>query len=178
MTRTLEEEDMRRVTLALGAALGLCVLAQTATAQTKQWQFGPQVDFATNSYGPGVGVRAVYTGLGTAVKVPGLEAYASFDYFFPSNSAFISSLHFWEINANGTWDIPNMTGGFKPYVGAGLNYAHYSYSNCSICAGSETGLNLLGGTHLKPSPTLDMFGEVRIELRTASAIVFTVGLLF
>ena len=168
---------MSKVTLAL-AAVGLCALAQNAVAQTKQWQFGPEVSFGTSSYGPAIGGRAVFSGLGTAVKVPGLQAYGSFDYFFPSTSGFASSVNIWEINLNGTWDIPNMTGGFKPYVGAGINYAHYSFSACSICAGSQTGLNVLGGTHFNPTPKLNMFGEVRIELRTGSAIAFTVGLLF
>jgi opacity protein-like surface antigen len=166
---------MRKVTLALSAVVGLCVLAQAAAAQTKQWQFGPEVNFATNSIGAGVGGRAVFAGLGDAVKVPGLQAYGSFDYFFPG-----SGLTFWEINVNGTWDIPNMAGGFKPYVGAGVNYAHSSVSVpiLGTVSGSNTGLNLLGGTHFKPTPKLNMFGEVRVELRTGSAIVFTVGILF
>lgn len=168
---------MRKVTLALSAAVGLCVLAQTAVAQTKPWQFGPEVSFGTSNYGPAIGARAVFSGLGTAVKVPGLQAYASFDYFFPSSSGFVSGVHVWEINVNGTWDIPNMTG-FKPYVGAGLNYANYSWSGCSFCSGSETGLNVLGGAHFNPTPTLNMFGEVRVELRTSSFVAFTVGLLF
>jgi opacity protein-like surface antigen len=158
--------------------VGLSLLAQAATAQTKQWQFGPEVSFGTSSYGPGIGARAVFSGLGTAVKVPGLQAYAAFDYFFPSSSAFIASLNVWEINVNGTWDIPNMTGQFKPYVGAGLNYANYSWSGCSLCTGSQTGLNILGGTHFNPTPNLNLFGEVRVELRTASFIAFTVGVLF
>jgi len=165
---------MRKASLVVSLVVGLSLLAQAAAAQTKQWQFGPEVGFATNNLGPSIGGRAVFSGLGTAVKVPGLQAYASFDYFFPS----VSSVTIWEINANGTWDIPNMTGGFKPYVGAGLNYAHYSWSGCSLCAGSQTGLNLLGGTHFNPTPKLNMFGEVRIELRTGSAIDFTVGVLF
>ena len=155
---------MRKATLALSLVLGLSLIAQAAAAQTKQWQFGPQVNFATNNLGLGVGGRAVYTGLGSAVKVPGLAAYASFDIFFPSGGSV------WEINANATWDIPNVTGGFSPYVGAGLDYAHDG--------SSQTGLNLLGGTHFKPTPVLNMFGEIRIELRTHSAIVFTVGALF
>lgn len=169
---------MRKVTLALSAVVGLCVLAQTAAAQTKQWQFGPEVSFGTNSYGPGIGARAVYSGLGTAVKVPGLQAYGAFDYFFPGTGVFGYTLHVWEINVDGTWDIPNMTG-FKPYIGAGLNYANYSVSGCTLgCASSETGLNVLGGAHFNPAPTLNMFGEVRIELRTSSFIAFTVGVLF
>lgn len=163
---------MRKASLAV--VVGLSLLAQAAAAQTKQWQFGPEVGFATNNLGPSIGGRAAFSGLGTAVKVPGLAAYGSFDYFFPS----VSGVTIWEINANATWDIPNMTGGFKPYVGGGLNYAHYSWSGCSLCAGSQTGLNLLGGTHFMPTPKLNMFGEVRVELRTGSAIDFTVGLLF
>jgi opacity protein-like surface antigen len=165
---------MRKALLAVSLVVGLSLLAQVAAAQTKQWQFGPEVGFATNNFGPSIGGRVVFSGLGTAVKVPGLQAYGSFDFFFPS----VSGVTIWEINANGTWDIPNMTGGFKPYVGAGLNYAHYSWSGCSLCAGSQTGLNLLGGTHFNPTPKLNMFGEVRVELRTGSAIDFTVGILF
>jgi Outer membrane protein beta-barrel domain len=169
---------MRKVTLVLSSVLGLCVLAQTAAAQTKQWEFGPQVSFATNSYGPAIGARAVFSGLGSAVKVPGLAAYGSFDYFFPSSSFGVSPT-LWEINVNGTWDIPNMTGGFKPYVGAGLNYAHISVTVGGFSgSSSSTGLNILGGTHFNPTPKLNMFGEVRVELRSGSAIAFTVGLLF
>jgi hypothetical protein len=166
---------MRKVTLVLSTALGLCVLAQTAVAQ-KPWQFGPEVSLATNNLGPAIGARAVFSGLGSAVKVPGLEAYAAFDYFFSPNV--FSSI--WELNINGTWDIPNMTGQFKPYVGAGINYAHYSWPSAFLSSfgASETGLNILGGTHFNPTPKLNLFGEVRIELRTASAIDFTVGILF
>jgi len=164
---------MRKVTLALSAAVGLCVATQTAVAQNP-WQFGPEVNFATNSIGLGVGGRAQFAGLGKAVKVAGLGAYASFDYYFPG-----SGLTFWEINANGTWDIPNMTGGFKPYVGAGINYANYSVSVLGIKAStSNTGLNILGGTHFNPTPKLNMFGEVRVELRTGSVVNFAVGVLF
>ncbi len=168
---------MRKVTLALGTAVALSLLAQTATAQTKPWQFGPEVSLGTNSAGPGVGARAVWAGLGQAVKAPGLGAYAAFDYFFPS-SGFGVSPSLWEINVNGTYDIPHMTG-FVPYVGAGLNYAHYSFSSpFGSVSTSQTGLNLLGGGKFNPSPKLHMFGEVRIELRTGSFVAFTVGLLF
>lgn len=169
---------MRKATLALSMALGSLVLAQTAAAQTKQWQFGPEVTFGTQSIGPGVGARAVFTGLGSALKVPGLQAYGAFDYFFPSSSFGISP-SYWEINVNGTWDIPNMTGGFKPYVGAGISYAHTSVSVLGVSASaSSTGLNVLGGTHFAPTPKLNMFGEVRIELHNGTPLFFTVGLLF
>jgi hypothetical protein len=169
---------MRKSTLALSAVLGLCLVAQTAVAQTKQWQFGPEVNFGTQSIGPGIGARAVFSGLGTAVKVPGLQAYGAFDYFFPSSSFGVSP-SYWEINVNGTWDIPNMTGGFKPYVGAGLSYAHVSVTVGGFSgSSSSTGLNILGGTHFAPTPKLNMFGEVRVELHNGTPIFFTVGLLF
>jgi len=170
---------MRKATLALSTVVGLCVMAQTAQAQGKQWLFGPEVSFGTNSYGPGIGARVVYAGLGKAVKAPGLQAYGAFDYFFPGTGIFGYTIHVWELNFNATYDIPNITGQWKPYVGAGLNYANYSVSGCTLgCAGSETGLNILGGTHFNPTPKTNLFGEVRIELRTASFIAFTVGALF
>lgn len=166
---------MRKATLALSAVLGLCVLAQAAAAQTKPWQFGPEVSLATNNLGLGIGARAVWNGLGTVTKVTGLGAYAGFDYFFSPNV--FSSI--WELNINGTWDIPNVTGQFKPYVGAGINYAHYSIPLGILGYGaSESGLNVLGGAHFSPTPKLNLFGEARIELRTASAIDFTVGIVF
>jgi opacity protein-like surface antigen len=165
---------MRKVSLAVSLVVGLSLVAQAATAQTRQWKFGPEVNFATNSVGFGVGGRAVYTGLGTALKVPGLQAYGAFDWFFPG-----SGLTWWELNANGTWDIPNMTG-FNPYVGAGLNFAHVSV-NCGPlinCSSSNVGLNLLGGARFNVAQKLEAFGEVRAEIRSGSAIVFTVGVLF
>jgi len=168
---------MRKVTLALSAALGLCLITQTAVAQ-KPWQFGPEVSFGTNSVGPAIGARAVFNGLGAATKVAGLAAYASFDYFFPSSSFGVSPTY-WEINVDGTWDIPNMTGGFKPYVGAGLDYGHTAVTVGGFSGStSNTGLNILGGAHFNPTPKLNMFGEIRLELRTGSIVAFTVGLLF
>jgi opacity protein-like surface antigen len=169
------------VAAALVAAMGMA--AQAASAQTaaavKPIQIGVQADFATNNYGPGIGARVVYNGLGTTLKVPGLAAYASFDYFFPS-SAWGTGLSFWEINANATYDL-KLTGmpTIAPYVGGGLNYAHLS-ANCApfSCSASNTGLNLLGGARFKVTPKLNAYLEARFELRSASAIVLTAGVLF
>jgi opacity protein-like surface antigen len=108
------------------------------------------------------------------VKVNGLEAFASFDYFFPG-----SPLKYWEINANATYKVPGMSASFAPYVGAGLNYAHTSvnvplFGNVS---GSSTGLNLLAGARY-PMGKLNLFGEVKFELHTGSQLVVTAGALF
>ena len=170
---------MRKAILALTTVVGLCLMAQTAAAQQKAWQFGPEVSFGTNSYGPGVGARVVWAGLGQAVSAKGLQAYGAFDYFFPGTSVFGYTIHVWELNFDATYDIPNVTGQWKPYVGAGINFANYSVSGCTLgCAASQTGLNILGGTHFNPTPKTNLFGEVRIELRTASFIAFTIGVLF
>ena len=155
---------MRKVTLALSAAVALSLVAQSAAAQVRWLKLGPEIGLGTNGAGAAIGGRAVFTGLGEVTNLTGLAAYASFDYFLSTGSP-------WEINLNGTWDIPSITGPLKPYVGAGLNYAHAS-------GGSSSGLNLLGGTHFRPTPALDTFGEIRIELRSGSLVAFTIGVLF
>ena len=165
---------MRKTTLALTAVVGLCVVAQTAAAQTRQWQFGPEVGLGTDNVGASIGARAVFRGLGAVTKVTGLAAYASFDYFFP-NSSRGPSPSYWEINVNGTWDIRHVTGPFKPYVGAGIDYGHWSERGGSH---SNSGLNLLGGTRINPAPNLRLFGELRFELRTNPILAVTVGMLF
>ena len=169
---------MRKASLVVSLVVGLSLLAQAAAAQTKQWQFGPEVGFGTNNVGPAVGARAVFDGLGTVTKVTGLGAYASFDYFFPSSSFGVSPTY-WEINVDGTWDIPNMKGQFKPYVGAGIDYGHTSVTVGGFSGStSNTGLNILGGAHFNPTPKLNLFGEVRVELRTGSIVAVTLGILF
>jgi len=51
-------------------------------------------------------------------------------------------------------------------------------SGCSLCSWGYTGLNVLGGGRFKVGAKLNAFAEARVELRTASAIAFTAGLLF
>jgi hypothetical protein len=173
------------VAAALVAAMGLA--AQAASAQTtrasaspeKAFSFGPQVDFATQSIGLGVGARAVYNDLGTVVKLPGLKALASFDYFFPG-SAFGPSAKYWEINVNATYDL-NISGlnGFAPYVGAGLGYDNWSWNyGAGSLSYNSTGLNILGGGRFKVGQSLHAFAEARFELRSGGALVLTGGLLF
>jgi opacity protein-like surface antigen len=178
---------MRKVTMALALVLATGIAAQAAQAQQteKAWQFGPQVNIATQHIGLGVGGRAVFTGLGSAVKVPGLGAFGSFDWFFPGNSYGVSP-SVWEINVNATYDlkIAGLTG-VAPYVGGGVNYLHWSTGAGTVlgfpvpsASGSETGLNLLGGGRFNLTPKLHAFAEARIEVRSGGAFVVTGGLLF
>ena len=171
---------MRKVTMALALVLATGLVAQAAQAQTeKAWQFGPQASWMSKDVGIGVGARAVYAGLGTAVNVPGLRAYGAFDYFFPSTS-FGTDAKYWEINAGATYDLKlsGMTG-FAPYVGAGLNYAHVSVSVGGFSGSdSRTGLNVLGGGRFKLGQKLNAFAEARLELGGGEAFAATFGILF
>jgi opacity protein-like surface antigen len=114
------------------------------------------------------------------VNVDGLEAFASFDYFFPG-----SSLTFWEVNVNGTYKLPMPQAPVAPYVGAGLNFAHISTPGVTIggfgtvggASSSYIGLNVLAGVRY-PAGRVTAFGEVKFELRTGSQLVVTAGALF
>ena len=174
---------MRKLMAGAALVMVLGLAAQAAVAQTaateKPFQFGPQIDFATQSIGPGVGARAVYNGLGTTLKVPGLKALASFDYFFPGSS-FGPSAKYWEINVNATYDLKiNGLSGFAPYLGAGLGYDNWSWNyGAGSLSYNSTGLNLLGGGRFKVGQKLNAFAEARFELRSGGALVITGGLLF
>ena len=168
---------MRKLMTVAALVAGMGLAAQTAAAQTaaRAVQFGPEVSFGTSSgSGLGVGARVVYPGLGQMVKVNGLEAFASFDMFFPG-----SPLKYWEINANATYKVPGMSASFAPYVGAGLNYANQTVDIpiFGSVSSSSTGLNLLAGARY-PMGKLNLFAEAKVELHSGSQFVITGGLLF
>ncbi len=156
--------------------IGITVLALAAPRPAHaQFKFGPQLDWASQSIGFGVGARAEMSLDQYIPTVKGLGVNASFDYFFPG-----SSITFWEINADPTYHfaIPNVS--FAPYVGAGLNLSHTSVSNCpfSGCSSTNAGLNLLVGTNFPALGKITPFAELRVEIRTGGAFVITGGVLF
>jgi hypothetical protein len=180
-----ELHTMRKL-LAAVAVVGLCGLtgtvlsAQRARAHaapassTSSVQFGPQLDFGTNSYNFGIGGRAEFD-LKKALGAP-MFGVASFDYFFGT-----AGVHIWEINANVFYNFKVESTSLQPYAGGGLNIAHVSVS-CPAgfsCSATQAGLNLGGGTKFKThGGGLTPFAEARIELRTGSAFVLTGGFLF
>jgi hypothetical protein len=174
---------MRKLMTAAALVVAVGLVAQTAAAQTagaaKPFSFGVQASFMTQSVGLGVGARAVYSGLGTTLNVPGLAAYGAFDYFFPGSSYGVSP-KYWEINAGATYDIPVASlPSITPYVGAGINYAHTSVSVSGFeASASKTGLNILGGGRFKVGQSLNAFAEARLELGGGGAFAATVGVLF
>jgi hypothetical protein len=163
---------MRMRLLSVVGVVGLAVVA--ARPVHAQVQFGPQLNWASNSIGVGVGGR-VEASLAKAIpSVKGLGVIGSFDFFFPG-----SGVTYFEINANGTYHFAIENVKISPYVGAGLVVAHTSVTVLGI-SGSTTnvGLNLLGGTNFPSMGKITPFAEIRIELRTGSAVVLTGGVLF
>ena len=160
-----------RLLSATGIAFLAVVAARPAHAQV---QFGPELSWASNSIGIGVGGR-VEASLAKATSVKGLGVTGSFDYFFPGTGLGGPSPTYWEINANGTYhfEIPNVK--IAPYAGAGLVAAHWGYAGYGA---TNVGLNLLAGTNFPAMGKITPFAELRIELRSGSAVVLTGGVLF
>jgi hypothetical protein len=163
---------MRTRLLSVLGVVGLAVVA--ARPAHAQVQFGPQLNWASNSIGVGVGGR-VEASLAKATGVKGLGLIGSFDFFFPG-----SGITYFEINANGTYHFDIEGTRIAPYVGAGIVVAHTSVSGCPFggCSATNVGLNLLGGTNFPAMGKITPFAELRIELRSGSAVVLTGGVLF
>jgi hypothetical protein len=152
---------------------GLALAApRPASAQAR---VGPELSFASNSIGFGIGARV---DAGLTKMIPTAKDFSvigSFDYFFPSTGIGGSSPTYWEINANGAYhfQIPNVK--LAPYAGAGLDIGHMAYQGFSK---NYVGLNLLAGTKFPTAGTITPFAELRIELRSEGAFVITGGVLF
>jgi hypothetical protein len=150
------------------AATCLTLLAAGGTtlkAQSRP-QFGPQLDFASNSIGIGVGARVM---LDVAKMIPtarNVGFIGSFDLFFPG-SGFGVSASYWELNGNGTYSFAIPKSPITPYAGAGLNVAHFSYD-----------ISVLGGAKFGNVGKVTPFAELRLELHSGSAVVLTGGVLF
>ena len=110
----------------------------------------------------------------------------TFDYYFPSSSNFGGySYKYWEIAADGLFDITTASSNTKPYVGAGLTYAHQSFANdyCDFynidCGGgSNTGLHIVGGLNFMANSKLMPFVEAKIELSSGSEFIIKGGIHF
>lgn len=169
-----------RLLSVVGVACLTAVAARPAHAQA--WKFGPELSFATQSVGIGIGARAVLDLEKMVPSAKNISVSGQFDYFFPSSSFGISP-SYWEINLDGAYHFPLSGSKLVPYAGAGLSVAHSSVSvnvGTTTISGSSTdvGLNLLGGTTFPKMGKVTPFGELRLELRSGSVLVVTGGVLF
>lgn len=151
---------MRRLLL-VGCLAGLFFAPTTLSAQWSlggQFSWGDDFDFA-------FGGRVIWDW----PFEPGAFATGSFDLFFPK-----ADVDYWEVNINIGQPIPIKSDTFKPYAGAGLNWAHISAGGTSD---NRFGLNLLAGLRYM-LPSVAPFGELRWELGGGKQFVITAGVMF
>lgn len=165
---------MRKYLLAVACVGLLGIGARDLPAQTRfgvQGSWGDDTDF-------GIGGRVAFSLRSMFPRTP-LEAYATFDYFFPDEGAGVD-LTYWEINGNVVYLIPGVRGNIAPYVGGGLNIAHASREVLGVSASdTDAGLNLMGGLKFKSRTSrVAPFVELRVELGGGEQFVLTGGVLF
>jgi len=168
------------------AALGLTLVAATANAQaqTSGVRFGVEGAFGTKDIGIGVGAFAKFH-LAEISEHP-ITGRVTFDYFFPSSSNFGGySYKYWELAADGLFDIATDKADMKPYVGAGLTYGNSSFGS-GYCGGfviagcdasySSTNLHLVGGINFMGNSGLMPFVEVKLNTGSGAPLIFKGGI--
>jgi opacity protein-like surface antigen len=183
---------LRGLLAGTGALAGLAMMAPVAAhaqAQTAGTRFGVEAAYGDNSIGFGLGAFVKFH-LADMSGHP-ITGRATFDYFFPGTGGYDCSdcgvsFHYWELNADGLYDISSK-GNIKPYVGAGLTYAHSSVSyndtycnefECGSLSNSDFGLNILGGLNFMANSKLMPFVEAKYELRSGGEFLLVGGVHF
>jgi hypothetical protein len=164
---------MRIKSLFAGAVLALGLAAVAPSSAQAQVGFVVQGSYGLDYEALGIG-GGVNLGLGSLTANHGIRLETTFDYFLADDP-----LSVWEINGNLLKDIPSIA---NLYVGAGINYANFSYDSgfCGTivdCSSSEIGLNILGGYKLgsgKAAP----FVQARFSLGGGEQLVLTGGFRF
>jgi len=149
-------------------AIGIAGLTMGAAPSVRaQVQYGPQLNWASNNIGFGVGGR-VEASLAKAIpSVQGLGVLGAFSVYFPSGGTAWG----FDVGATYHFDIPTVKT-IAPYVGAGLAVLH----GIKRTGG---GLNLFAGTNFSALGALTPFAELKLVLvRSTSAVVLTGGVLF
>ncbi len=178
---------LKGMAIGASAVLGLVLLAPGAgaQAQTSGVRFGVEGAFGTQHVGIGAGAFVKYH-LADISEHP-ITGRVAFDYFFPSSTNFGGfSTKYWEVAADGLFDIATEKSDLKPYVGAGLTYGNWSYSYdnsyCnlygSLCdaSASSTNLHLVGGVNFMGNSKLMPFAEVKLNTASGSALIFKGGI--
>jgi hypothetical protein len=163
-------------TLPLAAHAQRRAAARPASRGPAKPSFGLELNWSSD-VDLGIGGRGVFPLESLFPKTP-LDGIVSFDYFFPSKPAAVTSYTYWEINGNVAYrfTVPSRSS-FRPYAGGGLNIAHASLTP----GGSATkgGLNLLGGTTFRlRRSTLVPFAEARGEIGGGKTFILTGGVRF
>jgi hypothetical protein len=174
---------LKGMAVGISAVLGLALFAPGASAQAQLsgTRFGVEGAFGTKDIGLGAGAFVKYH-LVDISEHP-ITGRVAFDYFFPSSSNWGGfSYKYWELAADGLFDIATNKSDIKPYVGAGLTYGHSSWGSnyctgipgCSN-SGSSTDLHLVGGINFMGNSKLMPFAEVKLNTASGSALIFKGG---
>jgi hypothetical protein len=181
---------LRGIAIGATAAFGLALIAPSAGAQAQKtgMRFGVEADFATNN-SVGIGAGAFVKFHLTEISEHPITGRVTFDYYFPSSSNFGGySTHYWEVAADGLFDIATASAETKPYVGAGLTYGKWSYgydntycnvygvNYCNNLSASSTGLHAVGGINFMGNSGLMPFVEAKIELSSGSEFIIKGGI--
>lgn len=178
---------LRGLAIGATAAIGLAVVAPAANAQAQAsgTRFGVEAAYATSG-NVGIGAGAFVKFRLAEISGRAITGRAAFDYYFPGSSAcggFDScGYKYWELAADGLLDIV-ASGNTKPYVGAGLTYAHSGFSSdyCDTfvdCSGSSTGLHIVGGLNFMANAKMMPFVEAKIHLSSGSQFIIKGGIHF
>ena len=175
---------LRGITIGASALLGLALItsAAHAQAQTSGVRFGVEGAVATEHIGIGAGGFLKYH-LANISEHP-ITGRVAFDYFFPSSTNFRgSSYKYWELAADGLFDIATEKSDIKPYVGAGITYAKSSF-DAGYCNGfpgcsesfNNTNLHLVGGINFMGNSKLMPFAEVKVNTGSGAPLIFKGGI--
>jgi len=185
---------LRGTAIGAGAAFGLALVAPAsahAQAQTSGTRFGVEAAYGNNNVSFGVGAFVKFH----LAEMSGhtITGRVAFDYFFPGNGGYACvdcgySLKYYEADADGLYDIASK-GNVKPYLGAGVTWAHESVSfNSDYCNGfgivcpsygnGDFGLNVLGGLNFMANSKLMPFVEAKYELRSGGEFIIKGGIHF
>lgn len=144
------------------ALVASAVVAVPATTEA-QVTLGPTVAFH-DDHDFGVGAMATLA----MPTIEGVGFMGDFTYFFPGADPELADdadFNYWEINGNGTWDIPVEDRPIAPFVLAGLNVARESRTDLvgDDDSNTEIGLNIGGGIRLDTGAFSPILGA-RAEL--------------
>jgi len=169
---------------AVAALVALQPSAANAQAQTSGTRFGVEAALGTNN-NVGIGAGAFVKFHLAEISEHPITGRATFDYFFPSSSNFGGyTAHYWQIEADGLYDIVNKSSTTKPYIGAGITYSKWSYGGgyCNLfgisCSTSWTGLDFVGGLNFMSNSKLMPFVEAKIDVSGGSEFLIRAGIHF
>lgn len=140
--------------------------SMAAEAQQGPMTFGPKAMFHFDGSDFGIGAFL------NKPITDAISFYPSFGYWFVGEG--VTS---WELNADLTYTMPGESMKWL-YLGAGLNYSHFS-ADCGPtfdCSGSDVGLNLIGGLLPNTAGRIKPFAEVRLYVGDGSGVSVAGGL--